>query len=273
MDAEHRKARYREYARKRREKLNYFIDIKCLLCENIIQTKKYNEAYAKRKGLRCKQCLSKMSSRTLKELRSRQTAEEKSAAAKLARSKVKNSSESVKKQWNTIKSKSQEDYAQFIDSRSKRMKKVWDTVYTDEQKDKIVGALVSANNCGRSKLSENFKQELINNKLYDGFESEQPFHGFIPDEINHSLKLIIEVYGDVYHCNPKQYSDDTEYVPVIQRTVGQQRQRDKIRLAAFYKHGYTTIIVWENDIYRELDNQIKRIKDAIDEKRNIAGIL
>jgi len=273
MDAEERKARAREYARKRLEKLNYVVEMKCLLCDNIVQIKKYAEAFYKRKGIRCKECLSKISSNTLKKLRASQTVEEKSKAAKSARSKVKNSSEAVKKQWETIKSLPVEQYEEFIKLRSERMKKVWKEVYSDSQKNKIINALVSANNCGRSKISEKFKQELIKHNLYEGFFSEEPFHGFIPDEINHELKIIIEVYGDVYHCNPKHFKDESEYVPAIQRTVLEQRQRDKIRLATFYKHEYTTIIVWENDIYHDLENQIKRIKDAIDEKRNLRRIL
>jgi len=108
------------------------------------------------------------------------------------------------------------------------------------------------------------------NRLYDGFISEEPFHGFIPDEINHNLKIIIEVFGDLYHCNPLKYTEPNLYVRAIQRTVGEQWKRDRIRLACFYKHGYTVIIVWEKDIYNNINKQIERIKNEIDKKRNIS---
>jgi hypothetical protein len=98
------------------------------------------------------------------------------------------------------------------------MEKVWEN-YSDEQRNFIVKSLCDSNDCGRSKLSEEFKQELLKHNLYDGFKSEQIFHGFVPDEINENLKLIIEVFGDVYHCNPNKFKNPDVFINVIQRTV------------------------------------------------------
>jgi len=47
--------------------------------------------------------------------------------------------------------------------------------------------------------------------LSEGFTSEECFHGFVPDEINHNLRLIVELYGDLYHCNPRVYKDASQY--------------------------------------------------------------
>jgi G:T-mismatch repair DNA endonuclease (very short patch repair protein) len=98
----------------------------------------------------------------------------------------------------------------------------------------------------------------------DGFDSEQPFHGFIPDEINHSKKIIVEFFGDFYHCNPKKYSDPKLFMSAIERTVGEQWERDRKRISRFSKHGYTTIIIWENDFKEDPIKQISRIKALYD---------
>ena len=102
-----------------------------------------------------------------------------------------------------------------------------------------------------------------------GFQSEEAFHGFFPDEINHVLKIIVELYGEFYHCNPKKYKDPDIFMKGIGRTVGEQWARDRKRLGVFYKHGYTVVIVWENDFRKNPQNEIRRIQDEIKKKANV----
>jgi G:T-mismatch repair DNA endonuclease (very short patch repair protein) len=108
--------------------------------------------------------------------------------------------------------------------------------------------------------------------LYEGFESEQVFHGFVPDEINHEIKVIIEVFGDLYHCNPKKYKNPDVFISATKRTVGQQWARDKIKLDAYKEYGYTTIVVWESDIRKRLSEQLTRIKLILKEKEEAYGL-
>jgi very-short-patch-repair endonuclease len=108
---------------------------------------------------------------------------------------------------------------------------------------------------------------MLENGLYDGFSSEEIFHGFVVDEINHGLKIIVEMFGDLYHCNPRKYKDSSLYINVIQRTVEEQWLRDRRRFACFNSHGYTTIVIWEYDFRRNSKTQIERIKNEIDQKR------
>lgn len=241
---------------------NFYIEIKCRFCDNLAKVKKYAENYYKKRGGgTCKDCLKRISSETLKKLRANQTPEERSEAGKYARSKS-NISLAVSNQWKNFRS-NPEKYKEICEAKSKRMENVWKK-YSEEKRNKIVSSLASSKNCGRSKLSEKFKQELIKNNLYDGFVSEEVFHGFIPDEINHSLKLVIEVQGDLYHCNPLKYKNPNVFVKAIQRTVGEQWKRDEIKLASYYRNGYTPIVVWEHDIKKHLSEQIERIKQIIE---------
>lgn len=151
------------------------------------------------------------------------------------------------------------------------MKNVWEN-YSDEQKNFIVKSLVESSDCGRSKVSEELKTALISNGLYEGFESEQVFHGFVPDEINHKRKIIIEVFGDLYHCNPKKYKNPDVFINATKRTVGEQWERDKIKLEAYKTYGYSVIVIWESDIRKRLQEQIEKVKSFIKEKEEASGI-
>jgi G:T-mismatch repair DNA endonuclease (very short patch repair protein) len=269
MQSEEKKSKSRERERVKRENLNFYIETNCSRCENKVMVKAYAENYYKRRGGgTCKECLKKQSSDLLKKLRATQTPEEKSEHAKAARasSSPEARSNAIKKQWEQFRANPAK-FAEVCQAKSSRMKKIWSETYTETEKNKIISALVSGNNCGRSKISEQFKQTLIENQLYDGFESEKVFHGFVPDEINDELKIIIEVFGDLYHCNPRKYKDPALFINATQRTVQEQWDRDRIKLACYYKHGYTTIIVWESDIRKKLSEQIERVKNEIAKKR------
>jgi len=227
----------------------------------------------KRGGNTCKECCAKISSDTLKKIRANQTPEERSFHSAQARSKVKfeNLSRGVKKQWEGFRA-DPEKYERICHARSVQSKKMW-SEHSDEIRNKIVSALVSSNNCGRSKLSDDFKNALIEGSTYDGFVSEEIFHGFVPDEINHELKIIIEVFGDLYHCNPRKYKNPEVFINATKRTVGEQWQRDRIKLACYYKHGYTVIVVWESDIRNCIQDQVERVKNEIAKKREPGSIL
>lgn len=268
MTLEEKREKARIKAKQRVEQNNYYIETNCRFCLNKAFVKKYSESfYKKRGGGTCKECQRRISSESLKKLRNSQTEEQKSNFAKFARSKVKseNISNGVRKQWETFRSDPIK-YKEICNARSKRMEKVWEN-YSDEQRNFIVKSLCDSNDCGRSKLSEEFKQELLKHNLYDGFKSEQIFHGFVPDEINENLKLIIEVFGDVYHCNPKKFKNPDVFINVIQRTVGEQWKRDEIKIAAYKRNGYEVLIVWESDIRKRLTETLEKVKVFIENRK------
>jgi G:T-mismatch repair DNA endonuclease (very short patch repair protein) len=81
--------------------------------------------------------------------------------------------------------------------------------------------------------------------------------------------VIVEYYGDVYHCNPRRFKDESEYCPIIRRTVGEQWKRDRKRLACFTKrHGYDVVIVWESDWNKNPEKELDRIRDVVERRRN-----
>ena len=93
------------------------------------------------------------------------------------------------------------------------------------------------------------RQEMISGFFVDGY---------IPDK-----KLVIEFYGDNYHCNPKKFTDPKKYCSWIDRTVEEQWLRDRKRLAVLYKNGCKVLIIWQTDWNRNRDEQLRRIKNAM----------
>ena len=247
-----------------------------LPCKYCQKNTKYNRGHQaevhKKGGPICKKCMHKMASKRLKAYKKSLTPQQRQQQSVYGRSCVKaDMGQTVRKQWATIKSNTKK-YQQFCQDRSDRMKKVWQE-YPDSTRNYIIKQLASSHGKGRSKVSDDLKQMMIDNNVYDNFISEEVFHGFIPDEINHDLKIIVEMFGDLYHCNPKKYKDPNIYLKSIGRTVKEQWKRDRIRLACFYKHGYTVIIVWEKDFRNDPVKQIERIKDEIDKKRSLTRVV
>jgi len=237
----------------------------CKHCKKPTEIKQYKLKHHQRKGGKvCNDCRSKISSQTMKKTQDKLGPKQRTKNAVYGRSKA-NVSKGVTKQWETFR-KNPERYKQICEAKAKRMEKVWEN-YSDEQKNKIITALVGSHGKSRSGISDKLRTDMIQADLYDGFVSEKAFHGFIPDEINHDLKIIVEMFGDLYHCNPRKYRSSEHFVKAIQRTVGEQWQRDRRRLACFYKHGYTVIIVWEKDFRTNPKKQIERIKNEIENKK------
>lgn len=77
-------------------------------------------------------------------------------------------------------------------------------------------------------------------------------------------KIVIEGYGDYWHCNPSIYSGDY-YHTQVQKTASDIWKYDDDRKKYIESNGYFCIIVWESDISEITfhDNFIKTLKEII----------
>lgn len=150
-------------------------------------------------------------------------------------------SEGVRKQWATMSDDVKRERARKIGETSRAH---WAGM-TDDQRSARVERMIRGR--PRSCVSDDFKAALLGAGLYDGFESEVAVSGFVADEVNVSDKIIIEFYGDYYHCNPRIYTDPNTYNTTLHMTAKDKWAYDRRRLAAFYKAGYRVRIVWESD--------------------------
>ena len=118
---------------------------------------------------------------------------------------------------------------------------------------------------GQSAVGDRFIDRLRAEGL--DITAEEHVHGFIVDGLVGGTSLIVEFYGDIYHCHPGQFDDPAQYCPWLGRTVGQQWARDRKRLGVFYRYGYCVVIVWESDWYSDPDTQVRRVQDAMQQDR------
>lgn len=139
-----------------------------------------------------------------------------------------------------------------------------------EQKEKISismknnwsQGLITKNNysSNTSNLEKNFLKELklINESFKKGTLKINK-RWFFPDVIDEKRKLIIEYFGDFYHCNPKIYSEDY-FNPKIKKTAREIWELDEIRIKIFINNGYNVIIIWEKDFKENSADIINQIK-------------
>ena len=138
------------------------------------------------------------------------------------------------------------------ESRSIRMKKSWDE-----------GLIVkNGYSCNVSNLEKKFLKELKTiNTSFEKCTIKINKKWYFPDVIDKNRKLIIEYFGDFYHCNPTVYPKDY-FNPKIKKTAKEIWEIDKNRIEKFQNIGYNVIIIWEKDFKENptiIINQIKTL--------------
>ena len=136
------------------------------------------------------------------------------------------------------------------ESRSISMKKSWDE------------GLITKNgySSNTSNLEKKFLKglKLINSSFEKGTIKINK-KWYFPDVIDDQRKLIIEYFGDFYHCNPTIYQEDY-FNPKIKKTAKEIWDLDKIRIEKLQNNGYTVIIIWEKDFKENPTKAINLIK-------------
>jgi G:T-mismatch repair DNA endonuclease (very short patch repair protein) len=78
---------------------------------------------------------------------------------------------------------------------------------------------------------------------------------------------VIELFGDYWHCNPKDYINKGQlksgFKPNDKITGGKYAkdkwEKDKEIIQGMKKQGYKVLIIWEGELEKELDKTIKKI--------------
>ena len=81
-------------------------------------------------------------------------------------------------------------------------------------------------------------------------------------------KIILEYYGDFWHCNPKVYKDPDFYHKAIHSTVREKWQYDSHRKKVLENAGYKVYVIWESDFLKSKNEIFKYIKNIISENIN-----
>ena len=91
----------------------------------------------------------------------------------------------------------------------------------------------------------------------------------VVDMLNKKLKVVIEYFGDYWHCNPEVYSDDY-YHKTLCLTAKEKQNKDKIRLNKILlsENVDKIIVVWEKRFHEEgLTNVLKKIYEFIKDEK------
>ena len=179
------------------------------------------------------------------------TPEERSARS--AHAGAANTSLSVHRQWESIRNTPGKLEAIKL-QRGRTSKAIWDNM-TPEQRDARIKKMLGSRS--RSAAGDRFLQTLRDKGLT--IEAEQAISGFVVDGLIRASKIILEFYGDFWHCRPNRHNDPQQFCSWLGRTVEQQWARDRKRLGVFYNLGYKVIIVWESDWNADQEIQIARI--------------
>jgi len=88
------------------------------------------------------------------------------------------------------------------------------------------------------------------------------------DLVIDDIKLVIEYFGDLWHCNPARF-EKNDYNKRIKLYTYERWDRDNTKLVNLANAGYDVLVIWEADWNASPQLQIKRVQDAADTARRL----
>jgi G:T-mismatch repair DNA endonuclease (very short patch repair protein) len=139
---------------------------------------------------------------------------------------------------------------------SNRQKKYWKTMDYDEKILRLTTFIEAGNKACKKNKNTKIEQIAYNFlKKYKDIKQNIKIDGtpYYVDFLIPSFNLIIECYGDYWHCNPSIYKESF-FNKSIKMFAKEKWEKDLKRLKSFNRLGYKTIVVWENeDIQKKLE--------------------
>lgn len=104
-----------------------------------------------------------------------------------------------------------------------------------------------------SKMSSKLELSVFEYIKNSGYLNSIRIGRYVVDFVNNANRIIIECYGDYWHCNPNKYSPDY-YCKGKKSTAKDIWESDNKRKLHLESLGYTVIVVWEYDIRKNGSN-------------------
>lgn len=82
------------------------------------------------------------------------------------------------------------------------------------------------------------------------------------------IKLVIEYFGDLWHCNPSKFKEN-DYNKRIKLYARERWHRDETKIVNLANLGYNILVIWEADWKASPQLQIKRVQNAADTARRL----
>lgn len=194
---------------------------------------------------RCQSCSNKINGKS----RSSNPNHCKKCSAKLAKRKYKMcQSCNMKKRW------ANKDYS---DKTKAAIKASFDARWADpDTRKKMIKVLTATH--GTSKL----EKRVAKIGLAYGFEPSVVVGRYLADILNENKKIIVEVNGDLWHCNPKIWKA-SDIHPNKKITAQEIWDKDESRKKYLETLGYSVLVLWEDDIIKGKDKFIKDFFESI----------
>jgi len=139
---------------------------------------------------------------------------------------------------------------------SESLKKSWNSGKLEETRKKMSEVLKNTRRSGKIKSVKKSKKEteICNNIKKMGYEVESSYKvdTKICDVFIPKLNLIIEYFGDYWHCNPNKYSSDYHNAKK-NLTAKEIWEYDKSKLELIKSYGYNLEVIWESEL--KLNNE------------------
>jgi G:T-mismatch repair DNA endonuclease (very short patch repair protein) len=139
---------------------------------------------------------------------------------------------------------------------SESLKKSWGSGNLEETRKKMSDTLKNTRRSGKLKsvIKSKKETEIFNHLTKMGYKvtSSYKIDTKICDIYIPKLNLIIEYFGDYWHCNPNKYSE--EYINKKKNLSAKEIwEYDKMKLELIKSYGYNVEVIWENEL--KLNNQ------------------
>lgn len=119
-----------------------------------------------------------------------------------------------------------------------------------------------------SKLETMFFQELA--KITEmNLESGTTCHvlcndnKYCCDYFHSENKKVIEIFGVFWHMKPSIYKNDDLH-PMNNKTAQEIWDKDELKIKNLQESGYEVLVIWEDDIYKDLYNQLDKAKHFLE---------
>ena len=152
--------------------------------------------------------------------------------------------------------------------RSKERKREWDNK-TDEQKNEWLEKSIYSSKYHKEKgvhtssLETRVSKILLDSNITYTTQFKIGIKSY--DFLLNDIKIIVEVNGDYWHCNPNMYkADDVVNFPYGKITAQERWDRDMKKHRLAVDKGYRILYIWEDEIRKRKTD--KELKDFIIEK-------
>lgn len=96
-----------------------------------------------------------------------------------------------------------------------------------------------------SKLELQVYEEVL--KTYKDALNTHTIGAYVVDVYIPSIKTVIEVFGDYWHCNPDRWNSE-DYNKTLHMTAEEKWHKDEVRIKQLKRDGYNVVVLWESAI-------------------------